>query len=72
MEENYIKRLAAAVLELALKDYNSKDEDLRVAAGKWLEEKSRETFGFYWCLEQSEVNPNLVRKYINECDSTRV
>ena len=68
MENNYPKRLAAAVLEQALKDYQSGVGKNFEDAKKWFEEKSRETFGFYWCLEYSEANPNLVRKYLNEWD----
>lgn len=69
MENNYVKRLAAAVLEQALKDYKVGKGTNFNDAKKWFEEKSRETFGFYWCLEHSEVNPNLVRKYLNEWDA---
>jgi len=67
-EKRYIKRLAAAVLEQALKDYKVGRKQDYFDAKNWFKEKSRKTFGFYWCLEYSEANPNLVRKYLDECD----
>lgn len=79
MSNQAIKRLAAAVLEQALKDYEAPlKADIDKAkklkhnfedARNWFDEKSRKPMGFYWCLEISETNPNLVRKFLDDCDA---
>jgi len=33
---------------------------------KWFEDKSQETFGYYWCLEHAEFNPNRINEYLKE------
>lgn len=62
------KRLAAEVLKQALEDYRDSNSD---EVKLWFQHESREPFGFYWCLEHSEVNPNLVRKFLKQCDETK-
>jgi len=71
MENNPIKRMAAGMIALAFKDYERPKGKDYESAKKWFEEKGRETFGFYWCLEHSEWNPNLVRKHLNNIEKER-
>jgi hypothetical protein len=83
--ENSIKNLVEAVLLQALKDYDisipkikgeALSKRLRVIrknyieAKRWIEEKSRSAFGYYWCLEHSQKNQNKIREYISACDNT--
>ena len=35
-------------------------------AKKWFKEKEQKTFGYYWCLEHSEFNPNIINKFLIE------
>jgi len=33
-------------------------------AKRWFREKEQKTFGYYWCLEHSEFNPNVINKFL--------
>lgn len=61
-----MQRLAIGTMEGAIKDYQ--DKELRDRVVRWIEDKSREPFGFYWCLEYGKMNPNMVRKHFSKLD----
>jgi len=74
-----VRRLAGAVLEQAVQDLFAKkqdqkrksrifDDDLRREAREWFEKKTDCIFSYKWCLEYANINPNMVRKYLNEFD----
>ena len=65
------QRLAAAVLIRSLLDYNSRANRIKTDAKKWFRAKSRKPFGYFWCLENAEINPNLVKEYLDKCDKHR-
>ena len=68
MEEELrpIRRLMAATIILALKDLNRKDKKIRKNAEDWFNERSRKPFGFYYCLEHSGLNPNIIQLIIKD------
>jgi hypothetical protein len=76
MEATYrqgIKRLSAEMIMLAIKDFHpGKNKDDRMGrelsrdlAVKWFNDRDDTMFGYGFCLEYSELNPNSLRKLIN-------
>ena len=65
------KKLAKAVLRKTLVDYKRelKNGVTDGEAKRWIDEKSKEVMGFYWCLEIGCINPNAVRGWIKEVES---
>lgn len=72
---SYIKkvaqRMAIATLKNAFDDYKLGKGNDYIQAKKWFKEKSQEPFGYFWCLEHGNINPNLVKKYLEEIDNKR-
>ena len=55
-----------------LRKLNRRLERIREASyldsKEWFKDKSREPFGYYWCLNMCRVNPNYIRKEITRAD----
>jgi len=70
-----VKKMATEVIILSLRDIEKKPNGdksnsasiirNKECAIRWFNERSVDPFGYGWCLEYSELNPNLVRKIIN-------
>lgn len=71
-ENNWLKNIAKEFILLGLRDLKAKNnrgsESMKnfESAKKWFEEKGRQVFGYYWCLNYSGMNPNALRKLLNE------
>lgn len=65
-----LKRLALEILARAIRDLKSLNDEIRISAEQWIEEKSDVFGGFYWCLDVSRINPNFVRDIIKKVITT--
>lgn len=60
------KKLARALIMQALSDLKKNDEENKRDALAWFNRRDTKAAGYGWCLHYSEMNPNIIRKYINE------
>jgi len=70
-----VKKMATEIITLGLRDIKKKPNGNKTNRNKikmnkelsikWFNERSQEPFGYGWCLQYSELNPNLIRKLIN-------
>ena len=68
MKPEWLIKLCKEMLHQALKDLLNKDNFPKEyeQAKEWFELKSRKIFGYYFCLEITEWNPNLIRTYLTK------
>jgi len=58
--KKYIKRKEKVMQRMC-----RQKEALRNDAIRWVDENSRELFGFAWCVAMCGINPNYLRRLIN-------
>ena len=61
-----IRLLAAEMIKTALEDLQKPRSPYYEEALRWFNARMTEVFGYGWCLQQTSLNPNTIRREINK------
>lgn len=66
-----VRRMAQEMIIVALRDIrkgkvNEKYLRYRKKAIVWFNRRDTNVFGYGWCLQQSRLNPNMIRRLIDK------